>query len=171
MQVTLRPWRLEDAGAIAKALNNPRVQDNLRDGIPYPYTEMDAIDYISMTLAADKNDLASFAILADDQVVGSIAVSRLNNVHRLTAEMGYYIGEPFWGKGITTEAVKQACRYIFSRTDIVRIFAEPYAYNTASCRVLEKAGFRLEGVMRQNAVKKGKILDMKLYSILRGDGV
>ena len=167
MQVAIRPWRLEDAASIASALNNKRVQDNLRDGIPYPYTEMDAIDFISMTLGAEKDALYPFAIEGDGIVVGSIAVSRLDNVHRRTAEMGYYIAEPYWNQGITTEAVRQACAYVFANTDILRIFAEPYAYNTASCRVLEKAGFQLEGVLRKNAVKNGQILDMKMYAMVR----
>ncbi|MCL1848915.1 MAG: GNAT family N-acetyltransferase [Clostridiales bacterium] len=168
MKTELRKWRLEDAADVAEALNNRNVQDNLRDGIPFPYTEMDAIDYISMTLAADKDSLFAFAISAEGKTVGSIAVSRLENVHRLTAELGYYIAEPYWNRGITTEAVREICRYVFAHTDIVRIFAEPYAYNTASCRVLEKAGFQLEGVLRQNAVKNGRILDMKMYSFVKG---
>ena len=93
---------------------------------------------------------------------------RRDNVHRYTAEMGYYIAEPYWGKGIMTEAVSQMCAYIFEHTDIVRIFAEPYAHNSASCRVLEKSGFQFEGVLRQNAIKNGQSLDMKMYAIIRG---
>ena len=81
--------------------------------------------------------------------------------------MGYYIGEPYWGKGMGTSAVQQVCRYIFEHTDIIRIFAEPFAQNTASCRVLEKAGFQLEGILYSNAVKNGKVLDMKMYALLR----
>ncbi|OUP18046.1 hypothetical protein B5F29_11840 [Lachnoclostridium sp. An196] len=88
-------------------------------------------------------------------------------IHFRTAEIGYYIGENFWGHGIATHAVKQACGDIFARTDILRIFAEPFSYNAASCRVLEKAGFQFEGLLRNNAVKNGKILDMKMYARLR----
>ena len=167
MQVSIRRWRMEDAADIAAAINNKKVQDNLRDGIPYPYTQKDAEEYIWKAITADKDAEYAFAILCDTLVVGSIAVSRLDNVHRLTAEMGYYIAEPFWGQGITTEAVRLVCAYIFFQTDIVRIFAEPYAYNTASCRVLEKAGFQLEGILRHNALKNGRTLDMKMYSLLR----
>ena len=79
----------------------------------------------------------------------------------------YYIGEPYWGKGMATSAVKQACRHVFANTDIIRIFAEPFAYNTASCRVLEKAGFQLEGILRSNAVKNGRVQDMKMYALVR----
>ena len=81
--------------------------------------------------------------------------------------MGYYIAEPFWGMGIGTSAVEQICRHIFENTDIIRIFAEPFASNAASCRVLEKNGFVYEGTLRSNAVKNGKILDMKMYSLIR----
>ena len=169
MLVSLRSWRMDDAAAITEAINNKKVQDNLRDGIPYPYTERDGADFISMTLAADKDAQYAFAILGDGRVIGSLAVSRLDNVHRLTAEMGYFIAEPYWGRGVTTEAVKQACRYVFENTDILRIFAEPYAYNAASCRVLEKAGFSLEGVLRKNAVKNGVVLDMRMYSLLKDE--
>ncbi len=84
-----------------------------------------------------------------------------------TAEMGYYISEQYWGKGIGTSAVKQVCKYIFENTDIIRVFAEPFADNIASCRVLEKAGFEYEGALRRNAIKNSVILDMKMYSIIK----
>lgn len=155
---------MADAGKLAKLLNNKNILDNMRDGLPYPYTTKDAEDYITAMLSADKTKTFAFAITVNDQVVGSIGVFRCENIHFRTAEMGYYIGEPYWGKGLGTSAVKQVCSYIFRHTDIVRIFAEPFACNTASCRVLEKAGFQLEGVLRSNAVKNGEILDMKLYA-------
>ena len=84
--------------------------------------------------------------------------------NRQTAELGYYIAEEYWGNGIMTEAARQICEYVFSESDIIRIYAEPFAYNIASCRVLEKAGFQYEGTLRSNAVKNGKVLDMKMYS-------
>ena len=102
-----------------------------------------------------------------DEAVGWIGVFRRENVRRLTGEMGYYIAEEYWGKGITTEAIKQMCNYIFANTDIVRIFAEPFAFNEASCRVLEKAGFTFEGTLRQNAIKNVEIIDMKLYALVK----
>lgn len=80
--------------------------------------------------------------------------------------MGYYIAEGYWGKGIMTEAVKQSCEYVFDSSDIIRIYAEPFAHNSASCRVLEKAGFQYEGTLRSNAVKNGKVIDMRMYSLL-----
>ncbi len=164
---TIRPWRLEDAADLAQLLNNKNILNNLRDGLPYPYTKKDAEDFISSMRSADPTKTFAFAITADDKVAGSIGVFRCDNIHSRTAEMGYYIGEPYWGRGLGTSAVKQVCNYIFEHTDIIRIFAEPFDYNAASCRVLEKAGFHLEGILRKNAVKNGRVLDMKMYSLVK----
>ena len=167
MTCKLRKWELSDARDLASTLSNKNIQDNLRDGLPYPYTEQDGVDYISAMLSADENDTFAFAITIDDKVIGSISVFRQANIHRRTAELGYYIAERYWGKGITTEAVKQICKTVFDRSDIIRIYAEPFAHNIASCRILEKAGFQCEGTLRSNAVKNGKVVDMKMYSLLR----
>lgn len=167
MECVLREWRKEDKKALAAVLNNRNILNNLRDGLPYPYTENDAGEFISAMLAADKMKTFAFAIVYEGEVVGSIGVFRQENIHFRTAEMGYYIGEPYWGKGIGTSAVKQASRYVFENTDIIRIFAEPFAYNTASCRILEKAGFIFEGTLHGNAVKNGRVLDMKMYALVK----
>jgi Acetyltransferases, including N-acetylases of ribosomal proteins len=158
---------MEDAIDLAEALNNKKILDNLRDGLPYPYTVEDAKGYISAMLEADRDTTYAFAITLNDKVIGSIGVFRKDNIHCKTAEMGYYIAEAYWGQGIGTSAVKQVCGYIFANTDIIRIFAEPFAYNIGSCRILEKAGFIYEGTMRKNAVKNGLVLDMKLYSRIK----
>ena len=167
MTVRLRAWTLEDAPALAKLINNKKVQDNLRDGLPFPYGEEDAKAFLSAVLASDPDQNLAFAIEADGELIGSISANRCANIHFRTAELGYYLGEPYWGRGFATEAVRQICDYIYRNTDIIRIFAEPFAYNTASCRVLEKAGFQLEGLLRSNAVKNGRILDMKMYARIR----
>ena len=163
----IRKWKLSAAKDLAMALSNRKIQDNLRDGMPYPYTEQDGIDYISSMISADENETFAFAITVDDKAVGSIGVFRQDNIHRQTAELGYYIAEKYWGKGLMTEAVTQMCEYVFEKSDIIRIYAEPFAYNAASCRVLEKVGFQYEGTLRSNAVKNGKVIDMKMYSLLR----
>ena len=163
----IRKWELSDAAALAAALSNKKIQDNLRDGLPYPYTEQDGQEYISAMLSADENETFAFAITVDGKVIGSIGVFRQGNIHRRTAELGYYIAEEYWGRGIMTEAVEQICAYVFERSDIIRIYAEPFAYNAASCRVLEKAGFQYEGTLRSNAVKNGRVLDMKMYARLK----
>lgn len=163
----IRKWELSDAADLAAALSNKKIQDNLRDGLPYPYTERDAAEYISAMLSADENETFAFAITVDGKVIGSIGIFRQGNIHRQTAELGYYIAEGYWGKGIMTEAVKQICRYVFEKSDIIRVYAEPFACNSASCRVLEKAGFQYEGTLRSNAVKNGEVIDMKMYSLLK----
>lgn len=167
MKCRIRKWELSDAKDLAAALSNKKVQDNLRDGLPYPYTVQDGKEFISAMLSADENETFAFAITVDNMVIGSIGIFRQGNIHRQTAELGYYIAEEYWGKGIMTEAVKQICEYVFAKSDIIRIYAEPFAYNIASCRVLEKAGFQYEGTLRNNAVKNGKIIDMKMYSLLK----
>ena len=167
MKCRIRKWELSDAKDLAAALSNKKVQDNLRDGLPYPYTEQDGKDFISAMLSADENETFAFAITVDNMVIGSIGIFRQGNIHRQTAELGYYIAEEYWGKGIMTEAVRQICEYVFRESDIIRIYAEPFVYNIASCRVLEKAGFQYEGTLRSNAVKNGKVMDMKMYSLLK----
>ena len=169
MTVEIRPWTLADAADLARALSNKRVQDNLRDGLPFPYTEQDGRDYISAMLAADKNETFAFAVTAEGRVIGSIGVFRQGNIHRRTAELGYYIAEEYWGKGVMTSAVRQICAYVFANSDIIRIYAEPFSHNAASCRVLEKAGFRYEGTLLANAVKNGRVIDMRMYALLKTD--
>lgn len=165
----IRKWKLSDAKDLATALSNKKVLDNLRDGLPYPYTEQDGKAYISSTLATNENDNFAFAVDVDGKAIGSISAFRQGNIHRQPAELGYYIAEEYWKKGIMTEAVKQLCDYIFLHTDIIRIYAEPFASNIGSCRVLEKAGFKCEGTLRSNAIKNGKLLDMKMYSKLKNE--
>ena len=167
MKCRIRKWELSDAKDLAAALSNKKVQDNLRDGLPYPYTEQDGKEFISAMLSADENETFAFAITVNNMVIGSIGIFRQGNIHRQTAELGYYIAEEYWGKGIMTEAVKQICEDVFANSDIIRIYAEPFAYNVASCRVLEKVGFQYEGTLRSNAVKNSKVIDMKMYSLLK----
>lgn len=167
MKCRIRKWELSDARDLAVSLSNKKVQNNLRDGLPYPYMEQDGKDFISAMLSADENETFAFAITVDNIAVGSISVFRQGNIHRRTAELGYYIAEDYWGRGIMTEAVRQICEYVFGNSDIIRIYAEPFAYNISSCRVLEKAGFQYEGTLRSNAVKNGKVIDMKMYSKIK----
>ena len=164
MNLSIRKWRIDDKSDLATNLNNLKVLNNLRDGLPYPYTEQDAEDFIRMMLTADKDSTFAFAITLDDKVIGSIGVFRQDNIHYRTAEMGYYIGEPYWGNGYMTNAIKQVCEYVLGNTDIIRIFAEPFAHNIASCKALEKAGFQYEGTLKSNAIKCGNIIDMMLGS-------
>ena len=167
MKCILRKWRLSDAQDLAVALNNEKILNNLRDGLPLPYTEADARDYITAMLSADENSTFAYAITVNDRAVGSIGAFRQGNIHRQTAELGYYLAEDYWGRGIMTDAIRQLCGIIFETTDILRIYAEPFSYNTGSRRALEKTGFCFEGLMKNNAVKKGKVVDMALHSLTR----
>ena len=167
MNCILRKRRLSDAKDLAATLNNKKILNNLRDGLPFPYTEQDARDYICTMLSSDENSTFAYAITIDERAVGSIGAFRKSNIHRQTAELGYYLAEEYWGRGIMTEAIRQLCGIVFDTTDILRIYAEPFAYNTGSRRALEKAGFTFEGLMKNNAVKNGKVLDMALYSLTR----
>ena len=114
MEVSIRKWQLSDAKDLAAALSNRNILNNLRDGIPYPYTERDAQDYISSMLSANENDTFAFAVLCDGKVVGSIGAFRQGNIHSRTAELGYYLAEEYWGRGIMTEAIRQLCAHLFT---------------------------------------------------------
>jgi len=167
LKTTLRKWKIEDAQQLSEMLNNQKILANLRDGLPFPYTIDDAKEYIQAMLDADQDQTFAYAITDEDRVLGSIGVFRKENIHFQTAELGYYIAEPDWGQGHGTRAVKQICELIFETTDIIRVFAEPFARNLGSCRILEKAGFQLEGLLRKNALKNGQTEDMKLYALVR----
>ena len=169
MKIILRNWEMKDAQNLAQIINNKKIQDYLRDGLAYPYTVHDAENYIEQIRGDDPQKAVALAICVEDRVVGNISVTRGENIHARTAELGYYLAEPDWGKGIATNAVKQLCSYIFKHTDILRIFAQPFSENIASCRVLEKAGFCLEGTLRKNAFKNGKVWDMKLYALVKDE--
>lgn len=167
MECTIRKWKMTDAAALAEILNNKHIIDNLRDGLPFPYTKADALHYINEMNNADKNTTFAFAIDYGGKLVGSIGIFRQTNIYFRSAEVGYYIDERFWNNGIASSAIEKACKYVFNNTDIIRIYAEPFARNTASCRALEKAGFQCEGILRQHAVKNGIVEDTKIYALLR----
>ena len=158
----IRDWQIQDAPFIVTYANNRKIWVNLRDAFPYPYSLADAKDFISRVTGADP--VTVFAIATKSEAIGSIGLMLGKDVHRFTAEMGYWLSEPYWGKGIMTDAVQYLTAWAFRELKLHRIFAEPYATNTASHRVLEKAGFTREGVLRSSAFKDGKILDQYLYS-------
>jgi len=160
----VRPWRLADAGAIAHHANNPKIGRNLRDGFPSPYTIDDAISFIQR--AMELQPLCRFAIVVEGEPVGSIGFTLHANVERVGAELGYFLGEAHWGRGITTEAVRAVTAYAIRTHGLTRVYAVPYAWNPASFRVLEKAGYVCEGRMRRSAVKDGEIIDQLLYAFV-----
>ena len=163
---TLRPWRESDAPALAKYADNPEISRNLRDLFPNPYTLEDAECFIRVNMAQEETQLCR-AVVINGEAAGCIGVFPGNDVYRKTGELGYWLGEPFWGNGIVTDAVRQICREAFGRFDLVRIHAEVYARNTASRRVLEKNGFQLEGIRRKAVYKDGVLIDDCVYALLR----
>jgi RimJ/RimL family protein N-acetyltransferase len=161
----IRPWRPHDDAALLKHANNRQVWLNLRDGFPHPYTAVDAQAFLELVGRQDPTTF--FAIATGEEAIGGIGISLNQDVHRLTAEMGYWLGEPYWGRGLMTETVARFTEFVFERFGLLRIYAEPYAGNTASCRVLEKSGYALEGRLRSNVIKDGRILDQFLYARVR----
>lgn len=169
MDFILREWRRSDAADVAKYADNEKIARNLRDVFPYPYTLKDAKEFIDDCLEED--DFLMFrAIEVDGHAVGSIALCRDDGMYRPRAELGYWLAEDFWGKGIMTEAVQRICEEGAGRwEDLLRIYAEPFAHNTASRRVLEKAGFQLEGILRHGVCKRGRVYDACMYALLVED--
>lgn len=166
-EVTLRPWREGDENSIARYADNAKIAANLRDVFPWPYSRQDAVDFVTGCVQNEGRGQLCRAIVVDGEAVGSISLTLGSDVYRRSAELGYWLGEPFWGRGIMTAAVTAMCREGFGTWDIVRIHAEPFARNAASRRVLEKAGFTLEGTLRQSVYKNGEMLDSCIYALLR----
>lgn len=167
MNFELRDWQISDADSLAKYANNQTIAKNLRNLFPHPYTIEDARAYISTCIDSDKTRQCLQAIVVDNVAVGTIGVSLMDDVYCKNAEIGYWLGEPLWNKGIMSAAVKQICTLAFEEFDIVRIFAEPFAYNIGSRKVLEKAGFQLEGVLRKSVYKNGQIFDSCIYGLTK----
>lgn len=167
MDFTLRPWAMADVSAIVPYADDPMVARNLRDMFPSPYTPADGEAYVRDCVEREGRGQLCRAILVDGAAAGSIGLFLGNDVYRKSAELGYWLGRPFWGRGIMTAAVKEMCALGFADWDIVRIHAEPYARNTGSRRVLEKAGFSLEGIQKKSVFKSGEFLDACIYAMLK----
>ncbi|HEU4405125.1 MAG TPA: GNAT family N-acetyltransferase [Polyangiaceae bacterium] len=160
---SLRRWRASDAGSLARHANNPAVARTMSDAFPSPYGPDDARRFLA--LAATQAGF--FAICtADDEAVGGIGVAPGADIYRLTGEVGYWLAEPFWGRGIVAEALTVFTPFAFKRFGLVRLYARPFATNAASGRVLEKAGYALEARLRANVVKNGAVLDQLVYAAL-----
>ena len=164
----MRSFRDTDAPELARLADSRRVWQQLRDRFPHPYTIDDARRFI--TLALGEIPETMFAITVNDVSVGAIGVVLHDDVERCSGEVGYWLGEPYWNRGIATRALTGFTPFAFATYDLERLYAVPFASNSASCRVLEKAGYRLEGRMRRSAIKDGLVQDQFLYAILRGDG-
>lgn len=161
----VRNWRRDDLDALLRHANNPKVADNLRDQFPHPYTRRDGIEYLNYVRSMDPP--MAFAIEYGGEAVGGIGFKLGVDIARLSVEMGYWLAEPLWGRGLTTRAVTAASDWAFDNYKVVRLFATVFSHNVASMRVLEKSGFVKEGVLRRSAVKNNVILDQVLYAKVR----
>lgn len=155
--ISLRRWQREDAQALASIANNRNIWNNLRDQLPHPYTVMHAMQWI--THCNEQNPAINFAIVHNNLLAGSIGCVPKEDVYRKNIEIGYFIGEQFQGKGIATEAVRILTDYIEKKFEVSRIYAEVFAHNKASMRVLQKNGFYLEGIRRKAVIKNNILLD------------
>ena len=169
MEFILRAWKKEDAESVAVAANNERIARNLRNVFPHPYTLADAEWYVNDCIAHGEEHQITRAIVVDGKAVGSIGIFVKDDVYEKSGELGYWLAEEYWGKGIMTEAVIRICREAYEKFDIIRIFAEPFAHNMGSRRVLEKAGFTCEGIMRDGVYKNGKVYSYCMYSLLKDE--
>ena len=161
----IRDWRKDDLDSLLRHANNPKIAANLRDQFPHPYTRREGIEYLNYVRG--HHVPMAFAIEFAGEAIGGVGFKQGTDIARLSMEMGYWLGEPFWGRGLATRAVTAASDWAFGGYKVVRIFAMTFAHNAASIRVLEKSGFQHEGIMRRSAIKNGIILDQALYAKLR----
>jgi len=160
----VRSWQTSDVESLARYANNHNIWKNLRDAFPHPYTRHDAREFIRAIRLREPE--TTFAIAVQGEAVGSIGFVMHSDVERVSAEIGYWLGEPYWGRGILTEALKGVTSYAMKAHGLTRIYALPFAWNTASCRVLEKAGYVLEARLRCSAVKDGELTDQMQYAFI-----
>ncbi len=162
---SIRAWHNSDLDALVKYANNYQIWLNMRDGFHFPYTREHGRAFLEAVHA--QNPVTFFALATPQEAIGGIGLSINSDVHRLTAELAYWLAEPYWGKRIMSEAVEVFSDCAFEQLGLLRIYAEPYAANLGSARVLEKAGFTLEGRMRNSVIKAGKVQDQLLYAKVR----
>jgi RimJ/RimL family protein N-acetyltransferase len=160
----LRSWRKSDLESIVEHANNRSIWLNLRDQFPHPYTKRDGQMFLRHMREREPETV--FAIAVDGEAIGAIGFVLQKDVDRVSAEIGYWLGEPFWGRGIATEALVAVTQYAMETHRLTRLFAVPFASNRASCRVLEKAGYVLEGRLRRSAIKDGQIVDQLQYAFI-----
>lgn len=165
MAVLIRQWNNDDLDNLVLYANNINVWNNLRNYFPHPYTEEQGKGWLEKNIGVEP--VLNFAIDLDGVAIGGIGIILNSDVYVMSAEIGYWIGEPFWGLGIATEAVRQMIEYIFYYFDIVRVYAEVFEHNKSSMRVLEKNGFYLEGVRRKAVLKNAILMDDYIWVKIR----
>jgi len=161
---SIRSYRKNDLESLVRHANDREIWINLRDRFPYPYTRDDARAWLQF--AARMRPETNFAITVADEAVGGIGIELQQDVARRSAEIGYWLGQEFWGQGIATAALRAMTDWAFANFDLCRLYAAVFAWNPASARVLEKAGYTLEGRLRKSVYKDGKMTDQLLYALV-----
>ena len=170
MRMEFEQWQIRslqpgDAPALAKYGNNRAIWRNLWDRHPYPYSIEDAEKWIQFAMGREPETI--FAVASREEAIGCIGMLPQEDVARISAEVGYWLGEPFWNRGIATGALRMLTEYAFGELELVRLYATVMEWNPASARVLEKAGYQYEGRLRRSVAKDGQIIDQWLYAMLR----
>lgn len=161
----LRSFHTSDLDALVRLANNPNIAKTLTDRFPHPYTEQDGLRFLEFAINSKQDDKHLLhAIEVDGQFAGGIGLHPESDIFRLNTEIAYWVGEPYWNKGITTQAIKEVVKYGFTEFDFTRIFARLIGSNKASARVLEKAGFTLECTIPRSIIKNGLLEDCLVYA-------
>jgi ribosomal-protein-alanine N-acetyltransferase len=166
-EIHLTTWNESHFHQLYSIANNPKIAMNLRDSYPQPYTIHDARHWIEHNQKF--NPAQNFAIEFEGRLVGAIGAERGKDELRTNMELGFWVGEPYWGKGIATEAVKLYTKYIFEKFDIHRIYAQVFDFNGESMSVLEKAGYIPEAILKGGFIKRGTVGDLFQYVMVRGE--
>ena len=162
----LREWKLSDKESLAENANNINIWNNVRDYFPFPYTVDDGEEFIKMVLNKPKPSV-DFAIEIEGKAVGGIGIVLKSDVERISAELGYWLGEKYWNKGIMTNVIKEIVDYTFSNFPVKKLYATVFDFNKASQKVLEKVGFEKEAILKQSAIKNEMIIDLHYYGLIR----
>ncbi|MFN2457530.1 MAG: GNAT family N-acetyltransferase [Chitinophagaceae bacterium] len=165
MNFTLRAWTMNDLESLVNFANNFHIAKNMMDRFPHPYTVEQGKSFIELTTKESPPNI--LAIVIGNQAAGGIGIHPQTDIYRKNAELGYWLAEPFWGKGIITKAIIEMVEYGFKNFEIDRIFARPFGTNVASQKALEKAGFLLEARFEKTIIKNGEYLDELIYAVRR----
>jgi len=165
--ISLRAWATSDIDNLVKHANNPNIAKNMTNAFPHPYTQEAGLAFI--TMANSKKPLSIFALCLNNEAIGGIGMHPQQDIHEKCAELGYWLAEPFWGKGIASKAVLKMIDFSFLNFDIVRLYARPFSSNIGSQKVLEKCGFKLEARLKKSIFKNGVYMDELIYSIVKDE--
>lgn len=166
MKVKIRGWRKEDKTPLLKLVNNKKIWDNVRDRLPFPYTDKDADEWLKLNVGI--TPVLNFVIEAGENFAGSIGMVPKEDVYRCNMEIGYWVGEPYWNKGVATKAINLLEQLIWKDYhDVIRIYADVYEHNKASMKALEKNGFHLEAIHKKAVIKNNVLMDEYVWVKLR----